>query len=246
VSHLHQTSLRNRILRALSPEGFALLQPHLEPIDIRLREILLQAGEVINDVFFIESGICSVLAQIGQTRFEVGMVGREGMVGVPVLLGLDRAPQSLMVQADGQALRLSSDALREVIRQDSGLNQKLLSYVHCFMTQAMQTAYANADFTIEERLARWVIMTHDRLQTDELPLTHDFLAMMLGNRRSGITNAIHVLEGEGLIRATRGLIKVRNRQKLEERAGSAYGVAEGEYDRLFPEKAELSHASVLS
>jgi CRP-like cAMP-binding protein len=206
----------------------------------------MQAGEVISHVYFIERGICSVLAQIGQTRFEVGMVGPEGMAGVPVLLGTDRTPHTLMVQAEGQALRVAYDVLRDVIRQNGAVAGTMLPYVHCFMTQTMQTAYANGDFTIEQRLARWLVMMHDRLDTDELPMTHEFLAMMLGNRRSGVTDAVHVLEGEGLIRATRGLIIVRDRHKLQQRAGAAYGVAEAEYNRLFGNKAEVSDPALLS
>jgi CRP-like cAMP-binding protein len=246
LSHRDQSSVRNRLLRSLSPDAFASLQPHLEPVDLHLRDILTQAGEVISHVYFIERGICSVLAQIGQTRFEVGMVGPEGMVGVPVLLGMDQAPQTFMVQGEGQALRISADDFRNKIRENGAVASTLLPYIHCFMTQTMQTAYANGDFTIEERLARWIVMTHDRLETDDLPLTHEFLSMMLGNRRSGVTDAVHVLEGEGLIRATRGLITVRDRQKLEERAGPSYGLAEAEYDRLFGGKREFLDAPLLS
>jgi hypothetical protein len=112
------------------------------------------------------------------------------------------------------------------------------------MIQTMQTAYANAEFTIEQRLARWILMTDDRITRDDLPLTHEFLSLMIGTRRASITEATHVLEGEGLIRATRGRITVRDRSGLQARAGSAYGVAEREYDRLFGAKAEVSHAEV--
>jgi CRP-like cAMP-binding protein len=109
----------------------------------------------------------------------------------------------------------------------------LLRYVQFLMTQTAQTAYANASFGVESRLARWILMTHDRLKRDDLPLTHEFMSMMLGTRRSSVTTATHVLEGNGLIRATRGVITVRDREKLEELAGDAYGLAEAEYERLF-------------
>jgi CRP-like cAMP-binding protein len=137
-----------------------------------------------------------------------------------------------MCQANGHALRVSVDALREVARQSPSLHGLLGRYLYSLMIQTSQTAYANASLNVEARLARWVLMTHDRMDGFELSLTHDFLASMLGVRRPGVTTATHVLEGARMIRADRGRIIVLDRAKLEELADDAYGLAETEYERL--------------
>jgi len=164
------------------------------------------------------------------------MIGREGMVGVPVALGIDRSPHTIMVETPGAALCIPAQGLRAVMPQSPAIREHFLRYAHVLMVQTAQTAFANASFTIEARLARRVLMTQDRLDQDDLPLTHEFLSMMLGVRRPGVTLAIQALEGNGLIRAKRGSITVLDRTKLEEVADDAYGLAEAEYARVM-EKA---------
>src|SRR5215211_7872106 len=232
MAQLQQASVRNRLLAALTPEDFGLLQPHLEPVPLELRQWLIEAGEPIQQVYFPEQGIVSILADTSQGRIEVGMIGPEGMAGLPVVLGIDHSPHGYMVQAEGEALRITAPDLRTALRHSLSLHARFLRYAHTLMVQIAQTAYANAGFTIEARLARWVLMTDDRLEREDLPLTHDFLSMMLGVRRPGVTIAVQNLESIRLIRAKRGSISVLDRTGLETLAKDAYGLAEAEYARV--------------
>src|SRR3954469_12978589 len=229
MAPLQQASVRNRLLAALTPDAFWLLQPHLEPVPLGLRQWVIETGEPIQHVTFPEHGIISILADTSQGRIEVGLLGPEGMAGLPVVLGIERSPHGYMVQAAGEALRITAQDLRTALRHSPSLQAGLLRYAHALMVQTAETAYANAGFTIEARLARWILMTDDRLNCDELPLTHDFLSMMLGVRRPGVTIAVQALEGNRLIRAKRGGITVLDRVRLEDVADGAYGVSEAEY-----------------
>jgi hypothetical protein len=163
---------------------------------------------------------------------EVGIVGRDGMSGIPIIMATDRSPNNVFVQVPGRGQRLSSERLRIAIEKSSSLHKLFLAFAHGFMTQTAHTAVANGRGKLEERLARWLLMAHDRLDGDELPLTHEFLSMMLGVRRAGVTTAFHLLEKKGLVGATRGLISVVDRGGLEETAGEYYGLSEKEYKRL--------------
>jgi CRP-like cAMP-binding protein len=232
MAQFQQSNLCNRLLGAMTPADFALLQPHLERVPLNLREVVIPAGEPIQHVYFVERGITSVLAEIAQDRIEIGMVGPEGMAGVAVVLGVESSPHSFMVQAEGEALRIPALKLQAVMSRSPSLSAMLTRYVHCFLVQVSQTAYANGDFGLEARLARWVLMTQDRLDRDELPLTHEFLSLMLGVRRPGVTTATHVLEGNGMIRAQRGRITVLDREKLMDLADTSYGLPEAEYARV--------------
>ncbi len=196
---------------------------------MNLREVLMQAGEPIAHVYFVDQGIVSVLAENTQERIEVGMVGPEGLVGLPVVLGVSRSVHVLLVQAEGEALRIPAAELRAAMDRSSSMRALLARYVHYFTVLVSQTAYANANFGLESRLARWILMTQDRLKLDELPLTHEFMSMMLGVRRPGVTIATQVLEGNGLIRARRGRITVLDRERLIELAENSYGLPEAEY-----------------
>jgi len=227
--HLQPASVRKRLLATLTPGDRDLLQPDLEPVPLEFRQWLIKAGEPIQHVYFPEHGIVSILADTSQGRIEVGLIGPEGMAGLPVVLGIDRSPHGYMVQAAGEALRITAQDLRTALQHSPSLHAGFLRYAHALMVQTAQTAYANAGFTIEARLARWILMTDDRLNCDELPLTHDFLSMMLGVRRPGVTIAVQALEGNRLIRAKRGGITVLDRVRLEDVADGAYGVSEAEY-----------------
>src|SRR5215213_1140486 len=229
MTQLQQTSVHNRLLSGLTPEDFGLLQPHLETVPLEMRQWVIKAGEPIQHVTFPEHGIVSILADTSQGRIEVGLIGPEGMAGLPVVLGIERSLHSYMVQAAGEALRITTEDLRRALRHSPSLQAGLLRYAHALMVQTAETAYANAGFTIEARLARWILMTDDRLAREELPLTHDFLSMMLGVQRPGVTIAVQTLEANRLIRAKRGSITVLNRTGLEAIADSAYGVSEAEY-----------------
>jgi CRP-like cAMP-binding protein len=233
VAQLQQSSIRNRLLASMSPDDFALVQPHLETVTFELREHLFRAEQPITHVTFPEQGIASIVADTEEGRFEVGMVGSEGLVGMSVVLGVDHSPHTCMVQAAGEAFRIGAGELQTAMDQSRTLRTLLLRFVHTFIVQVSQTAYANAGYSIEERLARWVLMTHDRLEQDDMPITHEFLSIMLGTRRPGVTLAVQMLEGVGVIRATRGNITIRDRDKLEQIAGHSYGFAEREYSNVF-------------
>jgi CRP-like cAMP-binding protein len=208
----------------------------LKHVPLTLGDILIGAHQRITHAYFVEEGIVSVVADTNEGRIEIGIAGREGMVGTPLVLCTDRTPHMAIVQVEGVALRLPADALRAALAESSTLRGVLGRYVQSLIVQVGQTLHAGRDLTVEGRLAHWILMTHDRLGRDELPLTHEFLSVMLGVRRPGVTAATHMLEGNGTIAARRGRITVRDREKLEEMAGDIYGVAEAEYERLLIEK----------
>ena len=159
------------------------------------------------------------------------MVGYEGMTGLCIVLGDDRSANETVVQSAGSAMRLSTEALRELMKASRSLTTTLLRYVNVFMVQGSQTALANGRGRLDERLARWLLMWHDRVLADELIITHEFLALLLGVRRQGVTVALHELEGKGLIRSTRSHVRVLDRDGLQKAANGFYGIPEAEYDR---------------
>jgi CRP-like cAMP-binding protein len=224
----------NRILSRLSEADFKLLKPHLVAVDLPLRKQLETSRRPIDHVYFLESGIASVVANGNNTRsIEVGLIGREGMTGLAVVMGADRSPHNTFVQAAGRGWRLHADELREAIGQSATLNRPFLLYAHAFLLQTGYTAMANGRSSIEERLARWILMAHDRADGDTLTLTHEFLSIMLGVRRPGVTHAVNLLERIGFIHASRGTITVVDREGLEESSNGAYGTPEAEFNRLF-------------
>lgn len=225
--------LSNRLLCALSKDDRALLAPHLEAVTLDLRQALEAPNEAIEHVYFPEAGIISIVAKTtGGREIEAGIVGREGMTGLPVVLGNHRSPHDTYVQAPGSGVRISADELRSAIAASTTLHHSMLRFAQVFMTQVSQTALANGRAKIEERLARWLLMAQDRLDSDDVSLTHEFLALMLGVRRPGVTDAMHVLESKGFVRSGRGAIKILDRKGLERVAGGSYGVPEAEYERL--------------
>ena len=226
---------RNRLLAALSPDDLSRLHPHLEPASLGLGEAPTEPGQPIAHVLFPGAGIMSLLAVAPdkQRRIEAGMVGREGMVGLPVVLGTGVELHETVVQANGRGWRLPSDVLRRAMADSSALHGVLLRYVQAFMAQTAHTLLANTTRRIDERLARWLLMTRDRLDGDELPLTQPFLSNMLGANRPGVTLAVRALEDAGLVRHARSRITVLDRAGLEAAAGGSYGAPEAEYARLF-------------
>ena len=162
----------------------------------------------------------------------MGISGRDGLVGVPVILDADRTPHRIFMQVAGHGYYVSAENLDTLLDAYTGIRRILLRYVQTYSTQTAYSAMTNAMHSIEQRLARWLLMSHDRLDNDEIVLTHDFLALMIGVRRPSVTIALHTLEGLGLIKATRGSILIRERAGLEDFAGTAYGTPEAEYRRL--------------
>jgi len=224
---------RNQLLSALSAGDLALLEPDLELKEFPLRQVFEEPNRPIKHAYFIERGFASVVANgKGDRRVEVGLIGREGVSGMAVLMGNDRSPHAAYAQHAGAGHRITSSALRAGMEKSAALRGLLLNFAHVFMVQTAQTALANGRAKLEERLARWLLMGHDRINGDDLPLTHEFLAVMLGVRRAGVTIALHILEARGTIKRKRGQIHVADRARLERIAGDSYGVPEAEYRRL--------------
>jgi len=224
---------RNRLLAAMSAPDFALLRPHLRPVALELLKDLERPNRPIETVYFMETGIASVVAvQADKTRIEVGLIGREGMSGTAVALGGDQSPHSTYMQVAGEGQRIAVKDLQKAMDASVPLRNHLLKFVQVFMVQTAHTAIANARSHIDQRLARWILMAHDRTLDTTLPLTHEFLALMLGVRRAGVTEALQSLKRQKLIDTGRNQIVLRNRKGLEQKAGNFYGVPENEYRRL--------------
>ncbi|UDL93556.1 MULTISPECIES: Crp/Fnr family transcriptional regulator [Lichenihabitans] len=233
MSGLHQKDIRNRLLAALPADEFGLLSSSLERVTWTLGDRIIEPNEPCDFAFFPEQGLMSQIAITTEgRRLEVGIYGRDGMGPSNVVLGVDRSPCMHIVQGKGYAYRLPVSIMMDVMEKSIVLRPLLLRFVQVYMTQTNYTAVSNGSNIIGQRLARWILMTHDRLEMDDLSLTHEFLGVMLGVRRSGVTEAIHVLEGSHVIKATRGNIRVINRPMLEQIAGDSYGVPEAEYERL--------------
>jgi CRP-like cAMP-binding protein len=224
---------RNRLLAALAPADVALLQGHLVAVTLDRRHPLEHPNRKIEHVYFMEHGIASVVAGGDSGReIEVGLIGCEGVSGLAVILGDDRSPHSTYMQVGGDGQKISAQMFREAMAQSPSLRKILMHYAQAFMVQTSFTAVANAKGSVEERLARWILMAHDRVEGDDIALTHEFLAVMLGTRRPGVTEAVQTLSRKGLIRADRGLVAVVDRDGLLKRAGKLYGGPEAEYERL--------------
>jgi CRP-like cAMP-binding protein len=230
---LSKSSVRNRLLQAMSEDDFVRLAPHLEPVILSVKDMLVEPNQPIEHVYFLEEGLASVVAiSPNNERLEVGHIGREGMTGEPILLTVDRTPHQTFIQVAGSGLRMRAEALSGAMEASPSLKALLLRWVQVLMIQTAQSALANGRYTIQERLARWLLMCHDRLDGDDLPLTHEFLSLMLGVRRSGVTEALHVLEGVKIVKTSRGHIHILDRETLEEIAGDCYGLSEAEYAKL--------------
>ena len=239
-------AFRNRLLAGLSEDDRALLMPSLEHVELPPRQAIEQAGRLIVHVHFPESGCLSVMAHgPGRNRrIEVAQIGYEGMSGLGVVLGDNRAINDIVVRIAGVGWQIGADHLGAAMRRSTTLYQHLLHYVHAFIAQASQTALSHGRAKLEERLARWLLMSQDRFNADRLIITHDFVAETLGVRRAGITLALHMLESKGLIRSARNQITICDRDGLAEQANGSYGIAEAVYARLFgSETASRSHSS---
>ncbi|WP_366511773.1 Crp/Fnr family transcriptional regulator [Mesorhizobium sp.] len=188
------TLYQNNLLRRLFPSDLALLEPHMERVALPMRTQLESAKSVIGHVYFLEEGIASVVAKIPKGRdTEVGLIGLEGMTGALVALGGDRAPHDTYMQLAGSGLR--TPALSSALSESTTLKALLLLYVQTLYIQTSYTALVNARSKLDERLARWLLMCHDRARGDRLAITHEFMSVMLGVRRPGVTVAIQELEG---------------------------------------------------
>jgi CRP-like cAMP-binding protein len=228
-----QSTVSNLLLRALPLEAFELLRPAMQQVDLPLKYELVTPGVANDRVYFLERGLGSVVATSSDDEIvEVGHIGYEGMSGAHALLKVPKTPNRTFMQAEGSGISVPTSVFLNMVEQVPAANDLLLRYEHCSELQLAHSALANARYNMPERLARWLLMCHDRLRDKNLPLTHEFLSLMLGVRRAGVTNEIHILEGVHAIKATRGNIRILDRPKLEDIAGGSYGVPEREYERL--------------
>jgi CRP-like cAMP-binding protein len=226
----------NHLLSSLSTSDFDLLKPDLKHIALTPRKPLERPNRRIEVVYFPESGFASVVAALGDKQVEVGVIGREGMTGLPIVLGNHRSPHATFVQAPGKAQCIPSAELRTALRASNSLRDMLLKYVQAFGVQTTHTAICNAQSKLDIRLARWLLMAHDRVGSATLPLTHEFLSMMLAVRRAGVTTALDALRKQKVISYNRGTITILDRKRMEQIAGKTYGTRESEYRRLIGER----------
>lgn len=222
----------NVLLDALPAEDRAALLPGFERVEVALKTVLEQPNRPIEHAYFPLGGMLSRVAEAPHNRLEIGIIGREGMTGLPIMLKTVQSPHTILVQASDGVLRMEADAFLRAIEEFPSLRDVLYKWIHLSQIHVGMTALANGRNTIEERLARWLVMCQDRLGSSILPLTHDFLSIMLGVHRPGVTLALHTLEGAKLVQAERAKITVRDREGLIAVAGDAYGVAEAEARRL--------------
>ncbi|UEM07722.1 Crp/Fnr family transcriptional regulator (plasmid) [Skermanella rosea] len=233
MSQIKQSAVRNRLLAALPPADFEHLANFLTPVSLPLKQVLLEADEPIEAAYFVETGMVSNLAYlVNGDAIEVGLTGSEGVVGTPLILGVDTAPAGAVVQMEGTALRLGAAALRQALDGSEALRTRLLRYVQALYTQMSQTAVCNGSHSLEERLARWLLMAHDRAEGDQFPMTHEFMAMMLGVRRAGVTVTAGTLKQAGLISYTNGSMTILDRPNLESASCECYGIVQRHLKQL--------------
>jgi CRP-like cAMP-binding protein len=228
----------NRLLSLLSLGDYERLRPHLRRIPLEYRQSLYQANKPIDFVYFIETGVGSLVNTManGQAA-EVGTIGNEGLVGLPLVLGDDRAPTSVYVQVPGAGLRMKAALFKKELARSASMRAVMLRYAHAFFNQVAQSAACNHFHSLEQRCCRWLLMTHDRMQSDEFLLTQEFLAMMLGVQRTGVTAAAGALQRAGLIQYKRGNVTMVDRRGLIRRSCECYGVSKKEFDRLLGRRA---------
>jgi CRP-like cAMP-binding protein len=221
---------KNRLLVAIPQEDLERFFSDLHPVSLSLRQVLHEVGAPLEDVYFIEQGVASVLTNMADgSTIEVGMIGMEGMVGVPALLGGKTSVQKVIVQIPGTALRMNAALCKAAFDQSEAVRRVVLRFTEAVLNLSAQTAACNRLHTIEQRCARWMLMAVDRVQSDEIPLTHEFLSSMLGVRRAGVTNTAGELQSSGLIRYHRGLLTIVDRDGLEMTACECYRI---DHDRL--------------
>jgi CRP-like cAMP-binding protein len=228
-------TLRNRLLGALPAEVFDDLAPLFAPVSLSLRQVLYETNAPIEFVYFPEQGVVSVLTVMTNGAMgEVGMIGAEGMAGAPALLGADTSAQHVIVQAPGTALCIAAAPCRAAFEQQPAFHALVLRFVDAFLNLGAQTAACNLHHSVEQRLARWLLMVWERTRTDTMPMTHEFLSAMLGVRRTGITTIAAGLQRAGIIRYHRGRVMITNRAGLEAAACECYRVDRERIARLLP------------
>ena len=235
MPNLRQSS--NALLRSFSAASLEHIASSSELVVLKRGDWMARANQPIEHLYFPIEGIGSVVAGADGRQLEIGIFGRDGMSGTAFAHGVSQSPYDTYMQVPGAAWRVPADSVREAAAHDPELQQTLLRYAYAFSVQTAETAFVNALFTLEQRLARWLLMCHDRLNGDEIGVTHELLSIMLGVRRPAVTLAVQALEGAGMVRATRARLEIRDREKLIAVAGAAYGTSSAEYRRVVKAKA---------
>ena len=216
--------IRNRLLAALPWEEYGRLLPHLESVSLPFMGVLYEGGETIRHVYFPDDGLISLLIVMDDgTAREIGVIGNEGVLGAALALGMKTATTRALIQLPGSAMRMKAAALRDELKRGGVLPNVLRRYSHALFTQVAQSAACVSSHVVDERLSRWLLMTHDHAPGDEFEMKHEFMATMLGVTRSVVTRAAGRLQKEEMIRYTRGRVTVLNRNGLEVSACECYG-----------------------
>jgi CRP-like cAMP-binding protein len=223
----------NFILAALPDEEYARLRERLEPVDLDLKQLIYETDQPIRHAYFPTSAVLSMISQVdGEAAVEVATIGREGMAGLPVFLGVGASPNTIFAQIPGLALRMRAEQLRDVLAGDGALHRQLHRYIQATMVQLSQNVACNRLHSTEERAARWLLMTADRVNADQFPLTQEFLAQMLGVRRGTVSLTAGLLHQAGLISYRRGIITIEDRAGLHDAACDCYDIVHGEFEKL--------------
>lgn len=228
-----QSSIQNKLLAILPPTDFDLIATDLAHIDLPQGATLARVGKPIEHVYFLTSGIGSLVATTPEGhRAEAGIFGFDGYVPTTAIAEVETSSHDVSMQVAGDAYRMNYDHFRASVDRSKNFSKLVIRSIEAFSVQLAHTAVSNAVHDVNQRLARWLLMCHDRVPGNEIGLTHEFVAMMLAVRRPSVTTSLHTLEGSGFIRSQRGMITIRNRSALEEFAHDAYGRPEAEYRRL--------------
>ena len=230
-----QDPRQNRLLAALPPGEFQRWAPMLELVDMPLGQVLYESGLTLSHMYFPLDSIVSLLYVMENgASAEIAVVGNEGLVGVSLFMGGETTPSRAVVQSGGRGFRLEAQAMKSEFNRAGPVLHLLLRYTQALITQMAQTAVCNRHHTLDQQLCRWLLLSLDRLQGSELVMTQELIANMLGVRREGVTESALKLQSSGLIRYSRGRIKVLDRDGLEQRTCECYAVVKKEYDRLLP------------
>ena len=229
MSSTKSPRIANRLLAALPKKDFEALERHFEEVPLVFEEILYQPNVLLSDIYFPNSGIVSLLAGVNErSTLEVGLVGNEGVVGLSVFMGVNSSLNRAVVQGAGSAMKMKATAFRKMSNHGGVLQQLLQRYSHSVLTQITQSAICNQFHSVDARLARWLLMTHDRMGADEFALTQEFLSNMLGVRREGVSRAAGDLQKRKLIRYSRGDVRILDRPGLEATSCGCYEIIKDE------------------
>lgn len=223
----------NRLLTSLPTRDYERLRAQLEPVELPFRFVLYKANTAITFVYFIEEGVGSLVSRMRNgDASEIGTMGNEGLVGLPILFGDDRAPTTTYMQVPGKGQRIKAGIFRDILAKSPSTQAAMLRYAHAFFNQVAQSAACSAHHALQQRCARWLLMTHDRMGSDQFLLTQEFLALMLGVPRTAVTGVAGALQKAGVIRYSRGRVTILDRPGLKARSCECYDVTKKEFDRL--------------